>query len=167
MTDRLLLLRHAKSSWDEPIADDRARPLAPRGRRAAARIGEHLRSAGLVPAVAVCSPAERARETLRRLELPGGETRFDERLYGAGAEEILAVVRDQGAPGTLLAVGHNPGMHELAIELAGPDLGEDAERLRERFPTGALAVFEIEGAWSELSAGRARLSSFVVPRELG
>ncbi len=168
MTNRLLLVRHAKSSWDEPATPDRDRPLAKRGRSAAARLGAHLRSSGLLPDLVLCSSALRTRRTLELLGLPDTHERFEDRLYGASDREILACIREMaGASRTLLVIGHNPGMQDLAVELVGPELDEAAVRLRERFPTCALASFEIEGAWHELGPGRARLSSFVVPKDLG
>jgi phosphohistidine phosphatase len=168
MTARLLLLRHAKSSWDDASIHDRDRPLAKRGRKAARLVGAHLRASSLLPDLVLCSAAVRARETLERLELPDAQARIEDRLYAAGGPEILACIRDEGAAAaTLLVIGHNPGVHDLAVELAGGEHVEAAERLRDGFPTGAIAVFDVEGAWSSLAPGRARLASFVSPRELG
>jgi phosphohistidine phosphatase len=166
MARRLLLLRHGKSSWDDPTMADPERPLAKRGRRAAERMGEHLRTADLVPDLVLCSSALRTRQTLERLALGAVETRLDDRLYAASDGEILARIRDVSDAATLLVIGHNPGMQDLAIELAGSDRAGAGTRVRERFPTGALAVFEIDGRWSELATGYARLASFVVPSEL-
>ncbi len=167
MTNRLLLMRHAKSSWDDESSPDHDRPLAKRGRGAAELMGKHLRTAGLLPDLVLCSSARRTRETLERLQLPETETRFEGPLYGASDRGILAVIHESGGDaGTLLVLGHNPGMQDLAIDLAGADLGEGASRLRERFPTGALAVFETDEAWRDLAARHVRLASFVVPREL-
>ena len=167
MSNLLLLMRHAKSSWEDPSLPDRERPLSKRGGGAAERMGAHLRAARLIPDVVLCSTSLRTRETLDRLGLPGGEVRFEAALYGAGADELLARLRDLTAEtGSAAIIGHNPGMHDLAIELAGSDLGEPAARMREKFPTGALAVFEVDGPWRNLARGRARLTIFLVPREL-
>lgn len=167
MSHLLLLLRHAKSSWDEPSLPDRERPLSKRGRLAAERMGAHLRNEGLVPSLVLCSSSRRTQETLERLDLGDTEARFEDALYGAGEQELLSRLRDVTAGAVSVAViGHNPGMHDLAIELAGSDLGEPAARVREKFPTGAVAVFEVDGAWRDLAPGRTRLTSFVVPREL-
>jgi phosphohistidine phosphatase len=167
MSHRLLLLRHAKSSWDEGSTPDHDRPLAKRGRRAADRIGAYLRSHALRPDLVLCSSARRTRETLERLGLDESEVRVDERIYLAGSGELLDRVRELLEDvGSALVIGHNPGMERLADELAGEEAGEDAGRLREKFPTGALAVFDVDGAWQTLGPGRARLTSFVVPREL-
>ncbi|MGZ8625899.1 MAG: SixA phosphatase family protein [Actinomycetota bacterium] len=168
MTRRLLVLRHAKSSWDEPSRPDHERPLTARGRRAADRVGEHLRSSGTLPDVVLCSSALRTRETLQRLALGAADVHVEDGLYGAGEDELLARLRDVAEDaGTVLLVGHNPGVHGLAVELAGPDLGEAASRLREKFPTAGLATFELQGTWRELGPGRVRLTSYVVRRELG
>jgi phosphohistidine phosphatase len=168
MTRRLLLLRHGKSSWDDPSLPDHDRPLAKRGRRAAERMGAHLRAGGRRPELVLCSTARRTRETLERLALEGSKARFEDGLYGADEHELLERLRAvPERTGSVLLVGHNPGIQDLAVELAGPDPGEDARRLRERFPTGALATFELDRPWRGLAPGRARLTSFLVPRELG
>jgi phosphohistidine phosphatase len=168
MTHRLLLLRHAKSSWDDPSLPDHDRPLAKRGRKAAERVGAHLRRADAAPDLVLCSSSRRTRETLQRLALGTAEISVEDGLYAASDEALLARLREvpEEVP-TALVIAHNPGMQDLAIDLAGPDLGDEAARLRERFPTGALATFELERPWRELAPGRARLVSLVVPRELG
>jgi phosphohistidine phosphatase len=168
MAHRLLLLRHAKSDWGDAALPDHDRPLAARGRKAAGRLGSHLKAAGLRPDLVLCSSARRTRETLERLGLPDVETRIEDELYAAPGDALLDRLRTvpEGVADVLL-IGHNPGIQDLAIALAGPDLGEQAVRLREKFPTGAMAMFEVHGSWSDFAPGRARLSGFVVPRELG
>ena len=160
------LLRHAKSSWTGGEPDDRDRPLAPRGERATRELSRHLAAAGVRPSLALCSPALRARQTLEALRgaLPAGlEVRVEERLYAAGAAQLLARLRrlPRRVPEVLL-VGHNPALHELALILAG-----DAapRRLRERLPTGALVTLEVPGAsWRELGAGAATAVAMWRPR---
>ncbi|MDP9482171.1 MAG: histidine phosphatase family protein, partial [Chloroflexota bacterium] len=116
----------------------------------------------------LCSPARRARETLERLGLSGAETHVEDELYGAEREDLLARLHEvPEATISAAVIGHNPGMHDLAIELAGSGLDEQAERVREKFPTGAVAVFAFDGPWRDLERGRATLTSFVVPREIG
>lgn len=165
----LYLLRHAKSSWDDPGVEDRNRPLAPRGRRAAQRIAEHLRGGGVAPALVLCSSSLRARQTLAAVvpELESdAELRIEGALYSAGADELLARLRavPESVPSVLL-IGHNPGLQELALSLACG--GGALERLRERFPTAALATLAIPTAgWPELRTGDAELEGYVVPREL-
>ena len=161
---RLHVLRHAKSSWDEPDLADHDRPLAPRGRKASARIAEHFANEAIAPELVLCSAALRTRETLAALlsVLAGDvEIRLDESLYGAGVEQVLARVRETAdAVSAVLVIGHNPTLHELALFLTG--------RLDalERFPTGALATLAFVGPWAELGEGGAELESFIVPREL-
>jgi phosphohistidine phosphatase len=161
---RLYILRHAKSSWDDAELADQERPLAPRGEQAAARIAEHVRSEGIAPALVLCSTALRARQTLAAL-LPvlAGDTeiRLEGPLYGAGPDEVLARVNEvpEAVPSVLL-IGHNPTLHELALALTGR---EDA---LDRFPTGALASLAIATSWADLGERGAELEGFVVPRDL-
>ena len=123
----LYLLRHAKSSWDDPVAD-RDRPLAPRGERAAKHLAEHIRQRRLRPAIVLCSPAARAQATLELIRAALGrkaDVRIDERLYGAGAGELLAIITaTPSSAESLLLVGHNPAMHDLTLGLTGD--GDDA-----------------------------------------
>jgi phosphohistidine phosphatase len=165
---RLVLLRHAKSAWDDPALRDRDRPLAPRGRKAAKRVGRWAKKNEIRPQLVVCSSAVRARQTLERV-LPGlGEPAvwIEVTLYAASAETLLARVR--ALPDEVdeaMLVGHNPGLQDLALLLAVP--GPKRERARVNVPTGALVELELEaGRWAEVSPGEARLTRFVVPREL-
>jgi phosphohistidine phosphatase len=163
----LLLIRHAKSSWDDTSLPDRDRPLSARGRRAAERIGEHLRSEGLVPDLVLCSTARRTRETLERLALPEVDARFEDELYGAAAEEIQSRIRSVPPDaGSIAVIGHNPGMHDLAAGLGALDAGEAGVRLRAKLPTGGVAVFDVDEPWSRLGPEGVRLVAFVTPREL-
>ena len=162
---RLYLLRHAKSSWDEPGLGDRDRPLAPRGRKASKLIAEHLREEAIEPELVLCSPSVRTRQTLERIGLEDAEVRIEDELYGASAGELLAVLNDvaDGVDSVML-IGHNPGMESLALELAGS--GAELARMREKFPTAALATLAFEGSWRELAPDSAELVAFVKPREL-
>ncbi len=165
---RLLLIRHAKSSWDDPALSDHERPLAPRGRRAAERMRAHLEGSDLRPDLVLSSSSRRTRETLDLLVPAFGsaERSIEDGLYGATATELIDRLR--AAPDDVRSValiGHNPGIQDLALELAGE--GKELDRIREKFPTGALAVLGFDGPWRDLGAGAARLLSFVSPRELG
>jgi phosphohistidine phosphatase len=162
MTDvkRLLLLRHAKSSWDEPALADHDRPLAPRGRRAAKLIGAHLRRENLRVCLVLCSSARRARETLD-LVAPSGEVRIERELYGASAAQLLDRARRiSDEVDTAMVIGHNPGMQDFAVSLV------HGERLAAKFPTGALATLVWRGPWAALEPGHAELVTVVTPREL-
>lgn len=170
ITRHLFLLRHAKSSWDDPAVVDHDRPLNARGRRAAQGLAEHFLRASIRPELVLCSSATRAMETLETISAVmslEARTRIEPRLYGATAEGVLALVRavDDGV-GSLLVVGHNPGLEDLVLKLMGED-PQVALPPWEKFPTGALAeiVSDCEG-WSDLDAGAARLASMTVPRDL-
>lgn len=171
---RLLLLRHAKAVTDG-TGGDHARGLAPRGRRVAPLIGRAMREAGYVPDLVLCSDAKRTMETweLAAPELKAKpHTQFNDTLYLAPWTTIVKVLRAvPGNPGTLLVVGHNPGLEECAAALLKPS-ADGAERKRrealaEKFPTGALAVLDCEAdRWTALNPGTAALADFVRPREL-
>ncbi len=168
---RLILLRHAKSAWPENVADH-DRPLAKRGRQAALLIGAYMAREKLIPDLALVSPARRARETwdIVRKDLPKTITHRDAPgIYEVPVEAILEVIRAV-EPGvrTLLLVGHNPGMEDLAALLAKTGEGEALERMAEKFPTGGLAVIDlaVEG-WDAISAGTGFLERFVMPRSIG
>jgi phosphohistidine phosphatase len=160
---RLILLRHAKSSWTDPVLADHERPLNPRGRRAAARMGRYLREEGIVPDVVLCSSARRTRETLELLGLDRPvDVAVEDELYGADADALLARLRRVGdAVASVLLIGHNPGTQELALVLTGDD-----ERL-DSFPTAALADLRLSAVtWADLRPGAATLQAFVLPRQL-
>jgi phosphohistidine phosphatase len=167
---QLLLLRHAKSSWDDASLPDRERSLNKRGRRAAAAIREAIRGLGLAPDVILVSPARRTRETLEALE-PWDDTPLVEpvdALYLATAAQLFGVVRDQSETiRSIMLIGHNPGMHEFGVSLAGrTSLSDATNRLLAGFPTGALAEFAIASPWRQLSAGGGQLVRFLTPRDL-
>jgi phosphohistidine phosphatase len=164
----LHLLRHAKSSWDDPSLDDFDRPLAARGRRAAKKLGDYLRTAGIEPALVLCSPARRTIATLEHLGPLEGEVRLELGLYGASADELLAVVRTAPAHvPSIMVIGHNPGLQKLAVRFAAAGDARQIERMREKMPTGALACFDVDAkAWDAVSPGSGRLVGYVVPKEL-
>lgn len=170
---RLILVRHAKSAWPDEVPD-RDRHLAKRGRRQAALVGGWLRSAGYRPELVLCSPARRARDTWSLIEAElgdAGRVGYEERVYGASSASLLELVRQvPGTVKTLLLVGHSPGVPDLAAKLAGGTpgaAGGDAlHRLSTKFPTAAVAVLDVPGAWHDLADGRARLAEFVIPSDL-
>ena len=167
---RVYLLRHAKSSWKDESLADRDRPLAGRGRRAARAIAGHLLAEGVRPELVLCSPARRTRETLERLEGAlgdGVEVVFEKGLYGASEAGLLARLRALPREvGSVLVIGHNPGLGELALALASE--GSELARMREKYPTAALATIELPAArWSALERGGGELVAYVRPRDLG
>ena len=176
----LVLFRHAKSAW--PEVPDHDRPLARRGIRAAPVMGRWLREAGILPGQVLCSTARRARETWQFAQTGLAATppvTFDVRIYEAAAMGLLTVIREvPPAIATLLLIGHNPAMEDLALLLAtapgaaaGPGPAGaapgDLERMRSKFPTAAIAVLQFPGTWPGLAPGAARLTAFVTPRDLG
>lgn len=164
---RLYLLRHAKSSWDEPGLDDPSRPLSPRGRKAARLAARYIEMEGIAPDLVLCSPARRCLETLEPLRTAfAGPVQVDieDDLYGAGSGDLLRRLR-KVPPGTgsVMVIGHNPAIQELAVMLArSPD---DLPRLRDKYPTAGLATLRFPGDWKNLGETAAVLEEFVVPRE--
>ncbi len=164
----LHLLRHAKSSWDDPSLDDHDRPLATRGRKAAGLVASHIARQGISIDRILCSSAVRARQTLE-LVLPVLDGPLDIRigpeLYTAGADELLRLLRavNEDASGVLV-VGHNPALQDLTERLAGDGEPQARQELRRKFPTAVLATLTTGGAWSEMGPGKAYLESLFIPR---
>jgi phosphohistidine phosphatase len=168
---KLTLLRHAKSSRDDEQLADFARPLAPRGRKAAPLIGRHMRSLGLEPDLVLCSPAERTRETaalvLPALEAGPLPVTYDESLYEASAELLMERLRRvPDSIGHLLLIGHNPGLQDLVLALVGK-LPEEHTRIAQKLPTGALVVLVLAAKrWRDIRPGKAKITHHVQPRDL-
>jgi phosphohistidine phosphatase len=177
---KLVLLRHAKSAWPEGVPDI-DRPLGDRGRRDAPAVGRWLRLASYEPDLVLCSPARRARQTWQFAQAELGiqpDTSFEPAVYEATADSLLDLVRRiPSTARTVVIVGHDPGLPELAQALAG-DTGQRGQheadqtpgiildRMRAKFPTAAVAVLEVTGPWSELAPDCARLAEFITPREM-
>jgi phosphohistidine phosphatase len=165
---QLFLLRHAKSSWDDALLDDRERPLAPRGRRATDQICAYLVEDGISPALVLCSSALRTRQTLGAL-LPAFRSEatihIEDGLYGADAETLLQRIRRvPAAVPSVLLIGHNPGIQDLAARLADGD--PPGAAIADGFPTGALATFDVRDDWGTMDGQSATAVGFVTPREL-
>lgn len=161
---RLILMRHAKSDWDHPGLSDHGRPLNTRGTRSARALGDWLRQKGYLPDEVLSSSAERTGQTLLGLGLSSDTPRtFTRSLYLAEAfamREILSQARGQ----TVLMLGHNPGICELAHRL----VDEPPDHIRfEDYPTGATLVcdFDIEN-WNEIGWHQGQPIDFIIPREL-
>jgi phosphohistidine phosphatase len=158
----LLLLRHAKSDWNDSSLKDFDRPLATRGERDAPRIGKALRKRGQLPDLIISSPAARAKATIEavakaaKLDL---EIRFDEAVYGASSAELIKLVlglRDKSSCAML--VGHNPGFEDLVGRLSGS---------HERMPTAALACIEFKvDRWDDVNDGEGKLVWLLTPKNL-
>jgi len=172
----LFLLRHAKSSWTDARLADFERPLAPRGEKAAPKIGAFMARAGFEPDFILCSSAQRTRETLA-LILPhlGGEAevRLTRGVYEADDEgdllaQLAALDRETPSPGRVLLIGHNPAMQDLALHLTGRGSEADRTALAEKFPTATLAVltFDADQGWTGLTAQSGLLTHFIRPKAL-
>ena len=158
----LLLLRHAKSDWDDTSLKDFDRPLAKRGKRDAPRIGKELRKRGVECDLIVSSPAARAKATIEAvaraagLNLPIG---FDDSIYGASSAELIKLVRHlPESKSCILLVGHNPGFEDLVARLSGRS---------ERMPTAALACIKFDTArWEDVNDGEGKLEWFITPKQI-
>lgn len=170
---RILLLRHAKSSWDNTRLRDHDRPLAKRGERAAPAMGAHLAGTGLRVDRIVSSTAARAWSTASLFRASFNEqislaSRRD--LYHAAYRDLLAIAMEEAGDddqARIMLVGHNPGMHDLARFLCGEGEPDEIARLRAKFPTAALAEFDLpRRPVQDVEANSARLVRFVRPKDL-
>lgn len=162
MTLRLILMRHAKSSWGDPAQPDHARALNDRGQRSAAALGDWLRARGYMPDQVFSSSSVRTRETFDRLGIDA-PTQFFEALYHASPATLLKTLR--AATGqTVLMLGHNPGIAAFARSLVATP---PAHERFDDYPTGAtlIADFAIQ-AWDTLTPGIGQTVDFIVPRAL-
>ncbi|MEJ6404084.1 SixA phosphatase family protein [Yoonia sp. 2307UL14-13] len=166
MTFRLILIRHAKSSWDDPTADDHDRLLNTRGCQSAKTVGAWMAERSYVPQVVLCSDAARTRETAALILpqlLPAPKLKLSAALYHAAPDTMLDLVSKQDA-GTLAVIGHNPGIGILANALAGQM--PDHPRFDD-YPTCATTVMDFDiGAWRNVGPGKGRVVDFVVPQDL-
>lgn len=163
---RLFLLRHAKAGWALPGVRDFDRPLDDTGTADAEAVGAAMREAGYVPDVTLCSGALRARQTLEGVagQTDTGRVLFLDRLYSDDMGGYLALIREHGCRGSILVIGHNPMMEDLAMAVTGD--GSDAARatLNAGFPTSGLAVIGFpDGGLCAAGAGRGVLEAFHVP----
>jgi phosphohistidine phosphatase len=174
----LSLLRHAKSSWDNPALDDYDRPLAQRGLKAAPLIGVYMARNAIRPDLILCSGAKRTRETLDLVlaeqPLPHPPVFVEDALYHASATTLLTrLTQTETRDGLknvrhILIIGHDPGFHILATALAGSGDEKDRSRLREKYPTGTLTTLTFDSThWANLKHGSGHLVRFVTPKSLG
>lgn len=170
---RLILFRHAKSSWSDPALPDHDRPLNARGRHAAKQMAEALISRNYLPDVIICSTALRARKTLAPLlYLLDGTVQLTitRALYDAQAEHypeiIAAAAHKAGSPRTMLLIGHNFAIQDAALAFAKDDDTKSFNAMKSKFPSGAAAVLDFETSLTEVSANSARLVDYLRPRDL-
>lgn len=167
----IYLLRHAKSSWDQPYLDDYQRPLAPRGSKAAPRLGRYMAKEKLIPQRVLCSGARRAQESWELVSDALGVTvpvKVLPEIYEGSTGTLKGLIH--GLPDSedsVLLVGHNPTFHHLALSLAGSGEETALQRLQFKYPTGALAIldFTVQG-WSQVREGAGHLRDFVRPEDL-
>ncbi|MBF6240043.1 SixA phosphatase family protein [Nocardia otitidiscaviarum] len=163
MARTLILMRHGKSGYPDGVADH-DRPLAPRGRREAALAGDWLRETQPAVDAVLCSTATRTRETLSATGI-SAPVSYEKSIYEASPRTLIELVQlTDDAVGTLLVIGHAPGMPWTAWELASNRDSEAAERMSRKFPTSALAVLEFDRAWRDADPGTGDLRLFHVPR---
>lgn len=167
----LTLLRHAKSTWNDPVARDFDRPLNKRGRRAARTVGQAMRAEALAFDGVIASPAARVIETLADVACGYGgpiAPAYDKRIYLASTATLLDVVHEADeAVGRLLIVGHNPGLEQLALLLTEGGDGALRAQLAVKFPTGTLAEIQLRvERWAEVEQGVGTLARFIRPRDL-
>lgn len=167
----LALLRHAKSAWDNADLEDFDRPLNARGRSAAPLMGEALKSIEFAPEVILCSSAKRTRETLDLLHngapCPDANIVYDDQLYLTDRTTLLTRLQSIDADNkVVLLIGHNPGLHELALMLAGTGDAKSISRLEDKFPTAALALFRFpHTTWRDIAPATGHLEAFITPRD--
>jgi phosphohistidine phosphatase len=166
----LYVLRHAKSSWDDPMQSDHDRPLAPRGRRATKLLAQYVSEHAIAPQLVLCSTARRARETLEGIGFQAGQQLLEPELYSAGPDELIArLAQVDPQLRSVLLVGHNPALQMLILRLAAPDdrLQSGAlDDVRRKFPTGALATLTFGCGWDQLQPGAAELAGYIRPKAL-
>lgn len=169
---QLFVLRHAKSSWDDPALQDHERPLAPRGRRAVELLANHVQANGIEPDLVLCSSSRRTRETLEGVA-PVGERSIEQELYSANTEDwIERLRRVPDSVDSVMVLGHNPALQALILRLSADDEPTEDGRsyldeVEGKFPTGALATLTIDCSWRDVGPGCARLAAYVRPKQLG
>jgi phosphohistidine phosphatase len=165
---RLLLLRHAKTERAEPGERDRDRKLMARGRADAPVIGAYMARHRLAPDFVLVSPVTRAEETWALVAAALGKPprlARDARIYNASPQTLIEVIGETRDARALLVVGHNPGLHDLAVQLIASGDVEARERINEKLPTSGLVVIEFPyDDWSRLHRSSGRLERFVSPR---
>ena len=163
----LYLLRHAKSGWEDPNLADFDRPLSARGEREAEQTSDLFAARGYQPSAVICSTARRTRETLAGLlpALAGDmSVEFTRQVYEADADRLLGIIHGVAeTAGSLLLIGHNPGMEQLARALAGQGDVAAWSRLRAQYPPAGLTVLQFAGAWSDIAPGTGLLLAFETP----
>jgi phosphohistidine phosphatase len=168
---RLFLFRHAKAIRSKPGTEDRTRALIERGRKDSARIGAYMAAEALVPDRVLISPAVRTQETWKFTVSafhPAVEVITAEQLYDAKMDTITAVIRKTPAEvHSVLVIGHNPGLHDLALRLTASGNVRAHKRLKKKLPTAGLVIIDFDfDDWSKLREESGRLDRFISPKSL-
>jgi phosphohistidine phosphatase len=172
LTKKLILLRHAKSGWDDPVARDFDRPLNKRGEKAARLMGRWMKNEAVQFDHVIASPAVRVIETLDQVAAGYGqriEATWERRVYLASSATLMDVLRELGdETASVLMVGHNPGLEDLVLDLVNEDSGGTLRALvYEKYPTAAIAEVELDiASWSAIERGTGALTRFIRPRDL-
>lgn len=162
---RLYLLRHAKAGWALPGMRDFDRPLDDSGHADAESIGIQMRDLGYVPDITLCSGAVRARETLQGVagHADTGRVLFCEKLYSEDAAGYLRLIHENAASGSVLVIGHNPMMEDLASAVSGKGNPAAQAALSSGFPTSGLAVIGFSAGLKQAAPGNGFLEAFHTP----
>lgn len=165
---RLFLLRHAKAGWALPGMRDFDRPLDATGIADAEATGAAMRANGYVPELTLCSNARRARETLEGIAgtADTGRVIFTDALYSADAAGYLDNIREHGRHNSILVIGHNPMMEDLAMAVTGDGEENALHTLQTGFPTSGLAIISFAGGLSDAQLGQGFLEAFLTPSDL-
>lgn len=169
---KLTILRHAKSSWDDPQLEDFNRPLNPAGWKAARRLGRELKLRKMRFDLVLASTAARVRETLDGLEEKydlDAKVCFEPAIYLATEETLLSLVRSLPSEVRFpLIVGHNPGLERLLLTLTNDDERGLRRRAAQKFPTAALAVVELPAtSWNKVEPATGKIAELILAKELG
>ncbi|MCP4935920.1 MAG: histidine phosphatase family protein [bacterium] len=167
----LTMLRHAKSSWGDPLLRDKNRPLNARGKSQAQQMGEHLSQQRIDPNLIICSSAKRARQTLKQVSKKwqtDAQAVFEDQLYLASSSTIVSLLEKYGNNADhIMIIGHNPGFHKLASSLADTGNANDLVNLSQRYPTGTLCVIKSNAKqWRNIDNEPGELASFTSPKSL-
>lgn len=168
---RLTILRHAKSSWDDPHLEDFNRPLNDRGWKAARRMGRELEKRGAKFDLVIASPAARVRETIdgltEKLKL-NVDIRYEPQIYEASLGTLVEMVRDiRESARSVLMVGHNPGLQQLIVELTHEAPDDRRSRVERKFPTAGLATIKLPvDRWNAVTAGIGEIAELILPKEI-
>jgi phosphohistidine phosphatase len=166
----LIILRHGQARNAGPSEHDHSRKLTPRGREEAMWAGEALADRNIIPDYILCSTATRTRETLAEAQPSFPEkprVNYSEKIYNASENELLNQISAISENvGRLMVVGHNPGLYQLALDLAKEGDKQMHNNLQMEFPTCSLVVINFEGAWQDIAHSHSKLALFLTPEKI-